>query len=323
MDRIFPGGFTGEQLMLGAVAFFTVVIAYEVWNALILPEDFSSRLRALQSRRSRLKSDASSTTRRRGERRLLTIGTMRRFLGQFESLKGNGTDDIRAKLQQAGFRGADAMVIYQFMRLCLPFVFGFAMVMVVYVLKVVAFPEFLQPMLCFGATLLGFKGPEMYVRNTAIKRTQVITRALPDGLDLLTICVEAGLSLDSALTRVAKELQALSSELAYELQLTAIELTFLPDRQTAFENLGTRNDIAGVRALVNAFRQTEKFGTPLAQSLRVLSAEFRNERMMKAEEKGARLPAMMTVPMMIFILPTLFVIIMGPGIISIIDTVMN
>ena len=195
--------------------------------------------------------------------------------------------------------------------------------MIVYVLQVFPFPEFLQPVLCFGATLMGFKGPEIYVRNVAIKRTQVIAKALPDGLDLLTICVEAGLSLDMALTRVSKELQGLSAELAYELQLTAIELTFLPDRQQAFENLANRNDIPGVRALVNAFRQTEKFGTPLAQSLRVLSAEFRNERMMKAEEKGARLPAMMTVPMMIFILPTLFIIIMGPGIISIIDTVMN
>lgn len=322
MDRIFPGGFSGEDLILAAVGFAAVIVMYVVWNALLLPEDFSNRLKALQSRRSRLKSNATSN-KRRGERRLLTVGTMRRFLGKFESLKGNGTDDVRAKLQQAGFRSPDAVVIYQFMRLCLPFVFGFIMVMIVYVLKVVDFPEFLQPVLCFGATLLGFKGPEMYVRNTAIKRTLIVTKALPDGLDLLTICVEAGLSLDMALTRVAKEMQGLSAELAYELQLTAIELTFLPDRQQAFENLANRNDIPGVRALVNAFRQTEKFGTPLAQSLRVLSAEFRNERMMKAEEKGARLPAMMTVPMMIFILPTLFIIIMGPGIISIIDTVMN
>lgn len=323
MDTIFPGGFTGEELILAGVGFAAVIVMYVVWNALLLPEDFSGRLKALQTRRTKLKSDASSNTRRRTERQLLTVGTMRRVLGRFDSLKGNGTDNIRAKLQQAGFRGQDAVVIYQFMRLCLPFLFGFIMVMVVYVLQVFPFPEFLQPVLCFAATLFGFKGPEIYVRNTAIKRTQIITKALPDGLDLLTICVEAGLSLDMALQRVSKELQGLSAELAYELQLTAIELTFLPDRQTAFENLANRNDIPGVRALVNAFRQTEKFGTPLAQSLRVLSAEFRNERMMKAEEKGARLPAMMTVPMMIFILPTLFVIIMGPGIISIIDTVMN
>jgi tight adherence protein C len=319
VDTIFPGGFTGEELILAAVGFAAVVVMYVVWNALLLPEDFSGRLKALQTRRSRLKSEASNS-RRKGERRLLTVGAMRGFLGKFDSLKGNGTDDIRAKLQQAGFRSPDAVVIYQFMRLCLPFTFGFIMVMIVYVFQVVDFPEFLQPALCFGGTLLGFKGPEMYVRNTAIKRTQIITKALPDGLDLLTICVEAGLSLDMALQRVSKEMQGLSPELAYELQLTSIELTFLPDRQHAFENLSNRNDIPGVRALVNAFRQTEKFGTPLAQSLRVLSAEFRNERMMKAEEKGARLPAMMTVPMMIFILPTLFIIIMGPGIISIIDT---
>jgi tight adherence protein C len=234
VDTIFPGGFTGEELILGAVGFAAVIVMYVVWNALLLPEDFSGRLKALQSRRSRLKSDATSNSRRRGERRLLTVGTMRRVLGRFESLKGNGSDDIRAKLQQAGFRSPDAVVIYQFMRLCLPFTFGFIMVMIVYVLQVFPFPEFLQPILCFGATLLGFKGPEIFVRNTAIKRTLIITKALPDGLDLLTICVEAGLSLDMALNRVSKEMQGLSAELAYELQLTAIELTFLPDRQTAF-----------------------------------------------------------------------------------------
>jgi tight adherence protein C len=116
VETIFPGGFTGEELILGGVGFAAVIVAYVVWNALLLPEDFSSRLKSLQSRRSKLKGDASSNARRRGERQLLTIGTMRRVLGSFDSLKGNGADDLRAKLQQAGFRGPDAVVIYQFMR---------------------------------------------------------------------------------------------------------------------------------------------------------------------------------------------------------------
>jgi tight adherence protein C len=171
--------------------------------------------------------------------------------------------------------------------------------------------------------LLGWMAPDIFVKNTAERRKEAITKALPEGLDLLTICVEAGLGLDAALNRVAKEVQNLSAELAFELQLTSIELTFLPDRQLAFENLATRNDVAGIRGLVNTFRQTEKYGTPLAQSLKVLSAEYRNERMMKAEEKGARLPAMMTVPLMLFILPTLFIVIMGPAIINVIDNTKN
>jgi hypothetical protein len=160
----------------------------------------------------------------------------------------------------------------------------------------------------------------MYLRNAADKRAKQLQLALPDGLDLMVICAEAGLSLDATLVRVSRELGNTWPELAEEFGITAAELTFLPDRRTAFDNLNNRTDSDGIRGVVNTLQQTAKFGTPLAQSLRVLAAEFRDTRMFKAEEKAARLPALMTVPMILFILPTLFIVLMGPAALGIIDT---
>jgi tight adherence protein C len=142
---------------------------------------------------------------------------------------------------------------------------------------------------------------------------------LPDGLDLLVICAEAGLSLDAALNRVSRELGLSSPDLADELGLTAVELGFLPNRRQALMNLTKRTNLPPIRGVVNTLVQTERYGTPLAHSLRVLSAEFREERMLKAEEKAAKLPATLTVPMILFILPTLFCVLIGPAIIQVLD----
>ena len=143
---------------------------------------------------------------------------------------------------------------------------------------------------------------------------------MPDALDLLVICAEAGLSLDAALVRVSRELEMTWPELSEEFAITAAELTYLPERNAAFDNLNARTNMASIRGVVNTLLQTAKFGTPLAQSLRVLAAEFREARMTRAEEKAARLPAMLTVPMIVFILPTLFIVVLGPAVLSILDT---
>jgi tight adherence protein C len=156
--------------------------------------------------------------------------------------------------------------------------------------------------------------PELYIKNVAAKRTEILNRVLPEGLDLLTICVEAGLSIDAAFRRVAREMQGSMPELATEFEMTALELTYLPDRQQALENMAERSESSAMAALVNALRQTEKYGTPLASSLRILSQEFRQTRASKAEEKGARMPALMTVPLMVFILPTLITVLLAPAI---------
>jgi tight adherence protein C len=174
-------------------------------------------------------------------------------------------------------------------------------------------------MIVGGALLIGYKAPDIYVKNLITKRSDAIRKGLPDALDLLVICAEAGLTVDAAFNRVAKELGNGYPELADEFALTAIELGFLTDRRQAFENLANRVDLEALRGVVTTMIQTEKYGTPLASSLRVLSAEFRNERMMRAEEKAARLPAIMTVPLILFILPVLFVVILGPAACAIAD----
>ena len=163
------------------------------------------------------------------------------------------------------------------------------------------------------ALLLGYKAPDLWVSNKRTKRTNALRKGLPDALDLLVICAEAGLTVDAAFSRVAKELGRAYPELGEEFALTSIELGFLTERRMAFENLAYRCNLESVKGVVTTMIQTEKYGTPLASALRVLSAEFRNERMMRAEEKAARLPAIMTVPLILFILPVLFVVILGPA----------
>ena len=169
------------------------------------------------------------------------------------------------------------------------------------------------------ALFLGYKGPEIYLSNIAKKREDAIRKGLPDALDLLVICAEAGLTVDAAFNRVARELGRAYPELGEEFTLTAIELSFLNERKKAFDNLAYRVNLDAVKGVVTTMIQTERYGTPLASALRVLSAEFRNERMMRAEEKAARLPAIMTVPLIMFILPVLFIVILGPAACSIAD----
>ena len=170
--------------------------------------------------------------------------------------------------------------------------------------------------------VFGFFGPELWVSNRTKKRQLALSKSLPDGLDLLVICAESGLSLDASLDRVANEIGGASPALAEELSLTSIELGFLPERRQALLNLNRRTNLPQVRGVVNTLMQTEKYGTPLSQSLRVLANEFRDQRLLKAEEKAARLPATLTVPMIVFILPVLFIVLIGPAVIKVMDNLL-
>jgi tight adherence protein C len=227
---------------------------------------------------------------------------------------------IQQKLAQAGIRNKEYAVFVIMARMVLPVVLGFIGVVVLYWTN--TFPEWgsFKRFMAFAALVIaGYKGPELYLQNKSKKRTNEIRKGLPDALDLLVICAEAGLTVDAAFNRVAKELGRAYAELGEEFALTAIELSFLTERRQAFENLAYRVDLDAVRGVVTTMIQTERYGTPLASALRVLSAEFRNERMMRAEEKAARLPAIMTVPLILFILPVLFIVILGPAACSISD----
>src|SRR5262249_54502914 len=202
---------------------------------------------------------------------------------------------------------------YLFFKLSMPLILGAGSILFFEVLGAYNLTQSKRMLVCSLCVLFGAVAPGIWLKNKITKRMNAIRKGVPDALDLLVICVEAGLSLDAALTRVAREIGRGAPELADEFQLTSLELGLLPERRQALDNLSKRVALPAIRAVVSSLTQTEKYGTPLAQSLRVLAAEFRNERMMRAEEKAARLPAILTLPMVVFILPTLFVVLIGPA----------
>ena len=248
---------------------------------------------------------------------------MREAVTRLNLLRSHHATEARKMLARAGIRSQDAMVRYLFARISLPFVFGLLGLADAHVLHLIPIsPEFgFAPSV--AGVLLGFFAPKIYLRNASAKRAKQIQLALPDGLDLMVICAEAGLSLDATLVRVSRELGNGAPELGEEFAMIAAELTFMPDRRVAFDNLNARTNSDGIRAVVNTLQQTAKFGTPLAQSLRVLAAEMRTARITRAEEKAARLPALLTVPMIVFILPCLFIVLGGPAFLRIMDAFKN
>jgi tight adherence protein C len=290
-------------------------------------DPMARRVKALNDRREQLKAGvAASKTRRRAkqEKKSVTTARMRKFLQSLKMLQDSQLKAAQLNLARAGIRTKDSAIMVIFFRLVAPVLIGGTAVLGVYVLQ--WFPEagaFKRYMIVAGSLLLSYKAPDIYVKNLITKRQTAIRRALPDALDLLVICAEAGLTVDMAFNRVARELSKAYPELGDEFSLTAIELGFLTDRRMAFENLAQRANIDSIRGVVTTMIQTEKYGTPLAAALRVLSAEFRHTRMMKAEEKAARLPAIMTVPLILFILPVLFIVILGPAACSIKDHVLK
>jgi tight adherence protein C len=298
--------------VLIAVAAF--VIFWALWMALTWSPPIEARLRALQTRRMKTRSEQALAS--RPSPKAASIGLMRTVADRLNLLRGSAADQTTRKLRLAGFLSRDATVVFVFVKLALPLALGFLMIVLTSVTGIIQLSDDMVLPVCVGAVLAGFVLPEAYVKNVAQKRREALNYLLPEGLDLLTICVEAGLSIDAAFRRVSREMQNTMPELATEFEITAIELTYLPDRQQALENMTERSDSPAVAALVNALRQTEKYGTPLAASLRILSQEFRQTRASKAEEKGARMPALMTVPLMVFILPTLITVLIAPAIMS-------
>ena len=303
-----------------------VAVLGMIYAATTVRNPMTKRLQALNERREQLKAGITASTRKRARINKSKQNTdrMRAILSSLKVLQDTQVRDAQAKLMQAGIRTKDAAVTVIFLRMVSPIAIGLVMLGGVYGLG--WFPTW-GGMWRYGfvavPTVLAYKGPDIWLKNKIAKRAGAIRKGLPDALDLLVICAEAGLTVDAAFHRVARELGKGYPELGDEFTLTAIELGFLTDRRLAFENLAARVDVESLKGVVTTMIQTEKYGTPLASALRVLSAEFRHERMMKAEEKAARLPAIMTVPLILFILPVLFIVIMGPAACSISDNLIN
>ena len=309
---------------LAAVATFFVLVA--IYAATTVRDPMAKRVKALNERRDQLKAGiiASASKRRRNiTNQNDATDKVKSLLGSLKMLQTEQVEKAQRRLMQAGIRSKDLAFVVILARLVLPVVIGVTVIVGVYVLD--WFPNwgaFKKYALVATALIGSYKAPDIYLKNKVTKRSHAIRKGLPDALDLLVICAEAGLTVDAAFSRVARELGKAYPELGDEFGLTAIELGFLNERRQAFENLANRVDLEAVRGVVTTMIQTEKYGTPLASALRVLSAEFRNERMMKAEEKAARLPAIMTVPLILFILPVLFIVILGPASCDISDSLM-
>jgi tight adherence protein C len=310
--------------MLSAVATFAVLLA--LYAATTVKDPMAKRVKALNDRREQLKAGivASTNKRKKITNRNQAADKVRGILTQFKMLQDDQLKKTQTKLMQAGIRTKDLAFFIIFARFVLPVIIGGVAVLLLYVVGLEPQWSALRRYMTVAGLLVGsYKAPDLWLKNKVTKRSHAIRKGLPDALDLLVICAEAGLTVDAAFARVSRELGKAYPELGDEFGLTAIELGFLAERRQAFENLAQRVDLEAVRGVVTTMIQTEKYGTPLASALRVLSAEFRHERMMRAEEKAARLPAIMTVPLILFILPTLFVVILGPASCSIHDQLLK
>lgn len=316
-----PFGLEPLDLAAILIGIAVLMLMIAIWTAMTIRDPMKERLKVLNERRQQLRAGLAAPRRRSPVvSKAEATATMGRILEKFKILQDQQTKEVSERLAQAGWRSKDAVINFQFARLVAPLAAGLIALFLIYGVGILEGKSSNVKLIsAIGSVLFGYKLPDLLVTNAIQKRSEAIRLALPDALDLLVICAEAGLTLDAAFARVARELGMAYPELADELTLTSIELGFLPERRLALENLSKRVNVQSVRGVVTTLIQTEKYGTPLASSLRVLSAEFRNERMMKAEEKAARLPAVMTVPLILFILPTLFVVIMGPAACSIAD----
>ena len=306
--------------ILAGIAALAVVVA--IYSAITIKDPMAKRVRALEGRREELKLGLVTTSAKKRQslvRKNDTADKVKDTLGNLKVLQQSQVEDMQQKLAWAGYRNKEVAVLLIGLRMVLPIVFGGIAGILLYVVDIYPDWEFKRVAALSLVVFLSYKGPELFLKNKATKRTDAIRKGLPDALDLLVICAEAGLTVDAAFNRVAKELGRAYPELGDEFALTAIELSFLNERKQAFDHLAFRVNLEAVKGVVTTMIQTERYGTPLASALRVLSAEFRNERMMRAEEKAARLPAIMTVPLILFILPVLFVVILGPAACSIAD----
>ena len=302
-------------LLVAIAVFATVFTALPALGG----DPLKARMRSVALERDELRAKqrarlaAESDKRRKGLREEQSMG-MKSIVERLDLRRALVDDNTLAKLKMAGFRGQNPLTRFLFFRLVLPFV-GFALA-AVYVFLLGGLPEqppFIKLFVCIVVAYAGFYAPVLYVSNRATKRKQSIQMAWPDALDLMLICVESGMSVEAAFRKVADEIGSQSVELAEEFVLTNAELSFLQERRQAYENLANRTGLESVKGVAQALIQAERYGTPVSHALRVLANESRDMRMNAAEKKAAALPPKLTVPMILFFLPVLFAVILGPA----------
>jgi len=301
--------------LAGIIAFAAIVT---IGLPLLERNPLDKRLKAVAVRREELRQRHHEALNKRGSLRSTSpVGFMKQTVERLKLSNILESADTREKLTQAGYRGQAPVVTFMFFRFVMPFIVFAAALFYLFVVTHFHWSGMTKFFTAVGLAALGFYMPDLFVSNQISRRQQSVMRAFPDALDLLLICVESGMSIEAAFTRVATEIGTQSAELAEELGLTTAELSYLPERRVAFENLAKRCGHQGVKGVAAALNQAEKYGTPLGSALRVAAQENREMRMMEAEKKAASLPAKLTVPMIVFFLPCLFVVILGPAAIKV------
>ncbi|MBI1211731.1 MAG: type II secretion system F family protein [Alphaproteobacteria bacterium] len=303
---------------LAAIAAFATILTLAF--PLLESDRLGARLKAVATRREELRRIArEQMNNKKGSLRTTPVGFMKQTVERLNLrnlLESPGTKD---KLSRAGYRGQAAIYTFMFFRFVMPFVVFVGALIYLFAVSKYSIPPIGKIGISIGAAFAGFYLPDLYVQNVIDKRMGSVMKAFPDALDLLLICVESGMSVEAAFNKVAQEVGSASVELAEEFALTTAELSYLPDRRQAYENLGKRCAHPGVRAVCTSLIQAERYGTPLGTALRVMAQENREMRMAEAERKAASLPAKLTVPMILFFLPALFIVILGPAAIKLMN----
>ncbi|HVZ69058.1 MAG TPA: type II secretion system F family protein [Rhizomicrobium sp.] len=301
------------------------IVAFATIVTLGLPmmerSTLTKRLKSVSERREELRArHHAALQQKRASLRSEPVGFMKQTLERFNLANMLESPDTKQKLAQAGYRGQAPLIAFLFFRFVMPFIIFVIALIYLFGFSHLHYPGLTKFCIAIGVGILGYYLPDLFISNVISRRQESIMQAFPDALDLMLICVEAGMSIEATFTRVAQEIGPRSTELAEELGLTTAELSYLPERSVAFDNLARRTGHPGVKAVATALNQAEHYGTPLGQALRVTAQENRDQRMANAEKKAAALPAKLTVPMILFFLPCLFVVIMGPAIMKIMHT---
>jgi len=299
-------------MLLAAIA--ASATAYTLITPFFAGETLAKRMKSVASERERLRqrerdrlSKVEKVSLRQAPKQIVS-----RVVEGFNLGKWVAQEAARDKLVMAGYRGQAPYVTFLFFRLVAPILFGVGAVIYVFLISQMQQSTPIKIGMCVAAVFLGMQAPMLFLQNAITKRQLSIKRAFPDALDLLLICVESGMSIEAAFRKVSIEIGSQSIALAEEFTLTTAELSYLQDRKVAYENLAKRTGLEGVKSVCLALQQSERYGTPLGHSLRVMAQENRDMRMNEAEKKAAALPPKLTVPMILFFLPVLFVVILGP-----------
>jgi tight adherence protein C len=305
-------------ILLGSLAFLSLLA---LWRSMLRRAQRAERLALASPYRDTLRARALGQPRRHARMRQPQADTLRVWLRRLAGhvrLFGDGqARRVRETLAQAGWREREAVALYALVKLVVPVGALATTLFLVVTANPLPLPGLLRYLPALAAGLAGSFLVDIVVKRRIRGRQRKLQQALPDMLDLLVICAEAGLGFDGAVQRIALEFERSAPEMADELTMLEAELTFLPDRAEALRNLTKRTGLASIGSVVTTILQGERYGTPLAQSLRMLAAEFRTERLLAAEHKAARLPAVMTVPLICFILPALFIVVIGPAVLDV------